>query len=127
MGATNFTIKNAANADTVFTAVASAAGNLPSVWYVRSMGTAPAFQPKLQLSTKGRPNQGRDVEMTFAVPVTATAPDGTVKVVDTDFYKVTKVAPGRIPATVQTDSSTLLANILDVPQIRDAFATGFAG
>lgn len=124
--ATNFTIKDSANADVLFTAVASAAGNNPSVWYAKARGTAPAFQPKFQLSSTPRSGQGRDVKLTFALPVTATDDQGRETVVDSEFYEVRKVGPGRIPALQQADAAAFVANALAVTQIREAFRDGYA-
>lgn len=121
----NFTVKDSANADVLFTAVASAAGPQPSVWFAKAKGSAPAFQPKIQLSSSGRPGNGRNVKMTLAVPVTVTDPTGALRVLDTEFYEIRKVGPGRIPALQQADAVAYLANALDVPEVRNAFRDGF--
>lgn len=124
--AENFTIKDSAGADVLFTAVASAAGNTPSVWYAKSRGSAAAFQPKIQLSSNGRSGNGRDVKMTIAVPVTVTDDNGVERVVDTEFYEIRKVGPGRIPARTQADAAAFVANAMDVAEVRNAFRDGYA-
>lgn len=123
--ASNITVKNAALADIVFSNVQGAAGTSPATYYARTMGTAPAFQPKLAVSSRSLPNQGREVKLTFAVPVTQVV-EGVEKVIDTEFYELKKVGPGRVPANVQNDAVVLLANLLDAAQIKDAFKEGYA-
>lgn len=124
--ASTFTIKDAALADVVYTNVQGAAGSFPAVYYAKAKGTAAAFQPKISISSKGLANQGREVKLTFQVPVTALDDNGVEKVVDTEFYEIKKVGPGRIPATVQADGIAYMANMLDIAQVKEAFRDGYA-
>lgn len=123
--ANNLTIKDSANADVLFTAVQSAAGTAPSVWLAKAKGKAPAFQPKIQMSSQGRAGSGRDVKLTLAVPVTVTDDNGVERVLDTEFYEVRKVGPGRIPATTQADAAAYLAGALANAEIRAGFRDGY--
>lgn len=124
--ASNITINDSAAVAVVFTNVTGASGALPAVYYAKTKGTAAAFQPKLSISSKGMANSGREVKMTLALPVTVIDENGIEKVLDTEFYEIRKVGPGRIPALQQADAAAYVANALDVAQIREAFRDGFA-
>lgn len=124
--AQNFTIKDSANADVVFTCVQPASGSNPAVYYARGKGTASAFQPKIQVSSRGLAQQGREVKLTLQLPKTAVDGNGVERVIGTEFYELKKVGPGLIPALEQADAAAYLSNALDVAQIREAFRDGYA-
>ncbi|DAD52345.1 coat protein [ssRNA phage SRR5208570_4] len=123
--ASNITIKDGANADTIFTNVQPAGGNLPAVYLGKTKGTTAASQPKLSISSKGK-NTGREVVMTFAIPYAVVGTDGIERVVDTEFYEVRKVGPARIPASLQADGVAYVATSLTATQIKEAFRDGYA-
>ena len=125
--AANFTIKDGAStpADTVFTCVQPAGGNLPATYFARAKGSSSAYQPKIAISSKGG-KKIREVFQTVLVPYSVVDGGGKPTLVDNAYAEIRVVLPDTVPDSVRSDLRAYVANSVDVAQIVDAMITGYA-
>lgn len=125
--AISFTIKNGATtpADTVFTCLQPASGNLPAVYQARSAGPNGAAQPKIAISSSGT-QKTREVRRTIRTPYYVVGTDGVPKVVDSCFTEIRTVLPESVPDAVRADHQAYVANSCDTAQVVDTDRNGYA-
>lgn len=125
--AVNFTIKDGAStpADTLFTNVQPAGGNLPALYIAKAKGPSVNCQPRLNVSSTGN-TKTREVRMTIRTPYWTTGGDGTTRVIDSVFTEIRTVLPDSVPDSVRNDHNAYVANSLDVPQMKESNTSGYA-
>lgn len=125
--AVNFTIKDGAStpADTLFTNVQPAGGNLPALYLAKNKGPSVNCQPRINVSSTGN-TKTREVRMTIRTPYWALGTDGTTRVIDSAFTEIRTVLPDSVPDSVRNDHAAFVANSLDVLQIKEANTGGYA-
>lgn len=125
--ASTFTIKDGAStpADTVFTNIQPAGGNLPSVYLAKAKGPATNAQPKIAVSSTGTAKT-RETRTTVRTPYWVTGVDGVTRVQDSCFTETRTVIPETVPDAVRSDHAAYVANSLDVAQVRESVRDGYA-
>lgn len=124
--ASDFTIKDGANEDVLFSNVQPASGNLPALYFARAKGAFPAQQPVLGVSSHGKAGMTRVVKQTVKTPILQSDGAGGFKVVDFVFTDVSTTIPGTASSTDRDNHGAFLANSLGVPQILSAHEDGYA-
>lgn len=125
--ASNFTVKDGATtpADTLFTNIQPAGGNLPATYLAKTKGPSVSSQPKLAISSTGT-TKARETKTTVRTPYWVTGVDGVTKVIDSVFTEIRTVCPDTVPDSIRADHVAYVANSLDIAQIKEAVKDGYA-
>lgn len=124
--AKNFTIKDGAAADTLFTNVQPAGGALPALYFARAKGPFPVQQPQIAISSAGKQNGVRVVKQTVKTPILQTDNTGVTKVVDYMFTEILTTSPGTAAVTDRSAHWAFVSNSLDVAEIAECHKDGYA-
>lgn len=123
--ATNLTVKNAANVDTLFTLITPASGDGgQAVWYNKA-GLSPVAFAKLLASAKRNGSGVRTLTCRFELPATYADPVSGLPIkVATPLIKLEAVIPEGYPEALRDDNMTLAVNLFSTSllksMIRDA-------
>jgi hypothetical protein len=125
----NITVKKAdETTDIVYTAkVASAGDRTPAVWKSTTVGTAPAHNPSLTLTS--RPNgdgKVRRVDYAYAYPQTATASDGSISIVNLYQQSGSAAVPQGMPQLDINEAVAQCNNLLAAALVKQAMKDGYA-
>lgn len=123
--ATNFTIKDGAAVDTVFSNVQPAGGTLPALYFARAKGAFPVQQPTIGVSSTGKQGGVRVTKETVKTPILQSI-GGEIKVVDYMFTEVITTMPGTATVADRANHHAYVANSLDVVQIAESHRDGYA-
>lgn len=122
----NITVKNAANADVVYTAASPSAGDRsPAVWRQNTPGVM-AFRPQFSFSMRNNAaNTARAFDASYFMPIVE-----TVGGVDVVTARVPLRASGTLPSNVLVskveDAYTQFGNLLVSALIRASIGDGYA-
>lgn len=125
----NITVKNAANADVIFTAATPSAGDRsPAVWRANGSSAIIGHRPMFQMVTRenGRQN-GRVVEVTYRHPIVdSTTTPGSPKVIATVPFTISGTLPTNVDVALVKDAFIQLGNLLVSTLIRSSIEEGYA-
>lgn len=124
--ATNFTIKDGAVADCVFTNVQKASGSVPALYFARAKGAYPVQQPQIAISSAGKANGVRVSKQTVKTPILGVDANGVTTVVDYIFSEITTTVPGTASVANRSEHWAYVSNSLDVAQIAESHKDGYA-
>jgi hypothetical protein len=108
----NIIVKNAANVDTTFSAIAGSSGDkLPAVWLNTASSTIRANRQKAVLEVHDNGNgSSRVLTGNVTIPYTQVV-DGVEKIVSVQQYKIVGSQPKGIPDSVIADGSVIALNL----------------
>lgn len=123
----NITVKNAANADVVYTAsVPSAGDRSPARWTANAASAIIGFRPVLQVVTRDNGKQsGRHMEATFRYPIVETI-EGRPTVTATVPFTLSGTLPTNVDGTLVSDAFVQLGNLLASSLIRAVASEGYS-
>lgn len=125
---TNITVKkNDGTTDVIYTGVVASAGDRSPARWRSPQGAAPAFKPELSVITA--PNAKSTVRRLvaeFAYPVTATASDGKISVVDKPKMRLDIPIPQGMSQTDIDEYISQGLNLFNSVHFRDQVKTGYA-
>jgi hypothetical protein len=112
----------------VYTAkVASSGDRTPAVWKSTTVGTAPAHNPGLTLTSRSNADgKVRRLEYAFQYPQTAVASDGSISVVNLFQSSGSTVVPQGMPQTDVNEAVAQLFNCLASALVKTAHKDGYA-
>lgn len=112
----------------VYTAkVASAGDRTPAVWKSTTVGTAPAHNPSLSLTSRSNGDgKVRRVEFAFAYPQTAVASDGSISVVNLAQVSGSAAVPQGMPQADLNEAVAQCMNLLASTLVKQAMKDGYA-
>lgn len=124
----NITVKNAANADVVYTAAVPSAGDsMPAKWTANAGQAIIGFRPNVTLRTRngGSGKPGRVMEGTFKYPVVETV-NGvpTQTAIVPGNFSIT--LPTNVDSTVVADAYVQFGNLLASSLFRAVSVDGYA-
>lgn len=123
--ASNFTIKDGTNADTLFTNVQPAGGSLPATYFARGKGAIPNQQPVINISATGKQGGVRTTKQTVKTPILQTDINGVTKVVDYAFTEISTTMPGTASVANRTEHWAFVCNSAVVAQLADSHKDGY--
>jgi hypothetical protein len=109
------------------TVQASGGDRSPAIWRNTSVGTAPAFNPEMRMTS--RPNADltvRRVEVSFAWPQSVVGTDGVTRKVNTYGFTGSAVVPQGMPDADRNEAASQFANLLAAALFKDCFKAGFS-
>jgi hypothetical protein len=123
--------KNDGSTDVTYTGVVASSGDkTPAVWKNTAQGSAPAFNPVFNLTSRWSGNGGsetvRRLEASYVYPTTTVGSDGKTNLADKARMEVTWVLPQSMP---QADMNEFVAqgiNLLDSTLITDCVKSGYS-
>lgn len=123
----NITVKNAANADIVYTAAVPSAGDRsPARWTANAGQAIIGFRPTLELTTRTNgAGNGRICEFNFVYPLTKTV-NGDVVLAAKVPFKGSFTLPTNADAALAADAYVQLGNLLVSTLVRQCIETGYA-
>lgn len=123
----NITVKNAANADVVWTGTVPSSGDkTPARWISQSASAIIGFRPVFDVVTRDNSNKnGRLFDATFAFPITQTVSGVTSKVATVPF-RVSGTLPTNVDATIVADAFVQLGNLMVSTLVRAVASDGYA-
>lgn len=126
----NITVKkNDGTTDIVYTAqVPSSGDSTPAVWKATTVGTAPAHQPELRLSSRAAGNGAkRALRGTYEYPqIALNTTTGVTSVIDAASADINWVVPQGMTQTDINEFTTQLANLLASSLIKDCVKSGYS-
>lgn len=124
----NITVKNAANADVVYSGTVPSAGDRsPARWVAIAASTIAGHRPTLSVLTRDNGNKnGRVLEASFRFPVVATGTDGMPKVLAIVPFQVHGTLPTNVDATVVQDAFIQCMALMNSTLIKQVAADGYA-
>lgn len=126
----NITVKkNDGTTDVTYTGQTGASGDsLPAVWKNQSVGTAPAHQPELRISSRdAQRGARRSVRSTYVYPQIATDTTTSItSVVDKARAATEFDFPKGMSQTDINEAVSQYANLLVSTLVKDQFKTGYA-
>lgn len=124
--ATNFTIKDGAVADCVFTNAQKASGSTPALYFARAKGAFPVQQPQISLTAAGKAGGVRVSKQTVKTPILITDTNGVTTIVDYMFSEIVTTMPGTASVANRNEHWAFVSNSLDVAQIAESHKDGYA-
>lgn len=123
----NIIVKNAANVDTTFTAIAGSSGDkLPAMWLNNASSTVRANRQKAVLEVHDNGNgSSRVLTANVSIPYTQIV-DGVEKVVAVQQYKLVGSQPKGIPDATIADGSVIALNLFNSALFKAAAAEQLA-
>lgn len=122
----NITVKNAANADVLFTALTPSSGDTTlAQWRALGALTVPTLAPAL--STKTQPNgarTGRQVSVNGVFPYVQTV-SGVETLVARQPFSLSTTVPLNIPVGVATDNAKVFANLIASSILQAILSEGY--
>lgn len=120
--------KNDGTTDITYSAkVASAGDNTSAVWKSTTVGTAPAHNPTIAMSTRSNgPNTARRVDVKFVYPHTVTGTDGSVSIDNQAIFTGSFVLPQGMPQADINEAVSQCYNLLYASLIKTASKDGYA-
>lgn len=126
---TDLTVKKAdETTNIVYTMkVASAGDRTPAIWKSTTVGTAPAHNPSLALTSRANANGlVRRVEFAYAYPQTAVASDGSITVVNIAQISGSAAIPQGMPQLDLNEAVAQCFNCLATVLVKSSFKDGYA-
>lgn len=123
----SITVKNSSNADVVYEGVVASSGDKsPAIWRSPT-ATAPAFRPQLKVVSQSNA-QGNTRVLTgdFRFPVTATAADGSTKLVDLPRMEIRVYDPQAVNQDILDNFIAQGLNLFSSALFREMAKTGYA-
>lgn len=107
--------------------VASAGDRTPAIWKSTTVGTAPAHNPSMALTSRANGDgKVRRVEFAYAYPQTAVASDGSISIVNmfqaSGSYAVPQGMPQLDLNEAVAQCNNLLASVLVKQSVKDGYA-----
>lgn len=107
--------------------VASAGDRTPAIWKSTTVGTAPAHNPTLSLTSRSNADgKVRRVEISYTYPQTAVASDGSIAVVNLFQFSGSAAVPQGMPQLDINEAVAQCFNALAMPLVKSAFKDGYA-
>jgi hypothetical protein len=125
----DITVKKADEATNIVYAmeVASAGDRAPAIWKSTTVGTAPAHNPGLTLTSRSNADgKVRRVEFSYAYPQTATASDGSISVVNLAQISGSAALPQGMPQADLNEAIAQCMNLLASTLVKTSFKDGYA-
>lgn len=123
----NITVKNAANADTVYNMATPSAGDRsPAVWRANALQAAIGLRPTFSVVTRDNAKQdGRVMQAVFKFPIVETIGGVTTRTATVPFT-LEGTLPTNVDAILVSDAFTQLGNLIASTLVRSAAAEGYA-
>ena len=125
----NISVKDSdGTTDIVYAPVAASGGDKsPAVWLSTAVGSAAAFKPSIQISSRNNgTNSARRVEITATYPSIVTGSDGIPRVVDKFILTATAILPKAMSDADLRHATTQFTNMFYTPMVQGSVATGYA-
>lgn len=125
----NVTVKkNDGTTDVVYTGlIASAGEKSPAIWRNKTLGSAQAHQPEVQMTSRDNgPRTARRLELNLTYPSLVTGSDGKVTVADRVVFNLSGVVPKGMPTADVNEAVSQLLNFCSQTLVKDSFKDGFA-
>jgi hypothetical protein len=107
--------------------VPSAGDRTPAVWKSTTVGSAPAHNPSLSITSRSSADgKVRRVEFAFAYPQTATASDGSISIVNVAQISGSAAIPQGMPQTDLNEAVAQCFNCLGQTLVKQSFKDGYA-
>lgn len=120
--------KNDGTTDQIWSNVQASGGDRsPAIWRNTSVGSAPAFNPEIRMTS--RPNNDltvRRVEVTASWPQSVVGTDGVTRKVNTFGFKGEFVVPQGMPSADLNEAASQFPNLLASVLFKDSFKSGFS-
>lgn len=111
--ASNITVKDDANVDTLFTLLTPAAGDGSTAVWQNKTGLSPVQFPKLLVSAKRNPSGVRSATVRFELPATYVDPTSGLPVLTSKpLIKVEAVIPEGYPEALRDKNVVLFKNLM---------------
>jgi hypothetical protein len=125
----NITVKkNDTTTDIIWTGVAASAGDKsPAIWRSATVGSAPAYQPSLQMTS--RPNgsgSARRVDVVIYYPYTTVGSDGKTYLAEKAIFTGSQVCPLGMPSADFNEAISQGMNLLASALVKDCLKAGFS-
>lgn len=123
----NITVKNAANADVIYTATVPSAGDrVPARWIATAMSIIAGFRAVFTAVARDNGKQNaRVVDLSYKFPIT-----GTVNGVETQLAIVPITLSATLPTNVDAakvaDATVQFTNLAASALVREVFSSGYA-
>jgi hypothetical protein len=107
--------------------VASAGDRTPAIWKSTTVGTAPAHNPSLSLTSRSNADgKVRRLDYAYSYPQTAVASDGSISVVNLFQSSGSTAVPQGMPQADVNEAVAQLFNCLSQALIKTAHKDGYA-
>lgn len=120
--------KNDGTTDQIWSSIQASGGDSsPAVWRNTSVGSAPAFNPEVRMTS--RPNADgsvRRLQVNMAWPQSVVGTDGVTKKVNVMSSKIEWVVPQGMPDVDRYEAASQFANLLAAVLFKDSFKVGYA-
>lgn len=120
--------KNDGTTDQIWTAVQASGGDKsPAIWRNLSVGSAPAFQPEMRMTS--RPNADgsvRRIEGTIDWKQTAVGSDGVTRRINVFYLKFEGVIPQGMATVDQVEACSQSSNLVGAALFKSSLKDGFA-
>lgn len=125
----NITVKkNDGTTDIVWAQVAASAGDKsPALWRSTTVGSAPAFQPAMRMTSRDNGTKSArrvDVEITY--PYTTVGTDGKTYMAEKAIFTGSFLMPAAMPTVDFNEAVSQGMNLMAATLIKDSFKAGFA-
>lgn len=125
----NITIKKAdGTTDITWTGVAASAGDKsPALWRSLTVGSAPAFQPTLRVTSRANgPGTARRVDAEVVYPYTTTGTDGKTYLAERSMLALSFLLPNGMPTETGNEAAAQAARLIGSPLFIQMLQAGFA-
>lgn len=125
----NITVKkNDGTTDIVWSAVAASAGDRsPAIWRSLTVGSAPAYQPVMKMTSRDNGTKSArrvDVEVTY--PYTTVGSDGKTYLAEKAIFTGSWLCPQGMPIADFNEAVSQGMNLVATTLAKDSFKAGFA-
>lgn len=120
--------KNDGTTDIVYTNQTPSAGDKsPAYWRSTTVGTAPAHQPEMRMTSQPNGDRSqRQVRTEFSYPSTITGTDGKVSVAYRANFQLQGSIPMGMPTTEINEAVSQFLNLCASVLVKDSYKSGFA-
>jgi hypothetical protein len=125
----NITVKkNDGTTDILWTGIQASAGDKsPAIWRSLTVGSAPAFQPVMKMTSRDNGTKSArrvDVEITY--PYTTVGSDGKTYLAEKAIYTGSFLCPQGMPVADFNEAVSQAMNLTAATLVKDSFKAGFA-
>jgi hypothetical protein len=125
----NITVKkNDGTTDIIWSGVAASAGDKsPALWRSATVGSAPAFQPAMKMTSRDNGTKSArrvDVEVTY--PYTTVGSDGKTYMAEKAIFTGSFLVPLGMPSADFNEAVSQGMNLMASTLVKDSFKAGFA-
>jgi hypothetical protein len=125
----NITVKkNDGTTDIIWTGVQGASGDRsPAIWRSLTVGVAPAFQPRLEMTARpSGTGSARRMDVEFVYPYTTVGSDGKTNTAEKAVFTGSFLQPLGMPTTDFNEAVAQAMNLLASAHMKANFQSGYA-